>query len=197
MPTGELRWSDQTYTCFGYTPGKVIPSFELFESHIHEQDRALVQAKVQLSLAQGSEYEVEFRFRRVDGSARIGRATGHVERDLQGTSLTLSGAMQDITVLRQSEQRFKVAFRASPLAASIARMADGVFVDVNDKYEKYFGWTANDILGRSSVDIGLWTDKATRDVWIDELKRHNTTLDFESQWRNKRGELRQVSTPLN
>jgi diguanylate cyclase (GGDEF)-like protein/PAS domain S-box-containing protein len=193
IATGELRWSDQTYTCFGYTPGKVIPSFELFESHIHEQDRALVQAKVQLSLAQGSEYEVEFRFRRVDGSARIGRATGHVERDLQGTSLTLSGAMQDITVLRQSEQRFKVAFRASPLAASIARMADGVFVDVNDKYEKYFGWTANDILGRSSVDIGLWTDKATRDVWIDELKRHNTTLDFESQWRNKRGELRQVS----
>ncbi|WP_119966653.1 EAL domain-containing protein [Simplicispira lacusdiani] len=193
IASGELLWSNETFLCFGYEPGGIVPSFGLFIEHIDPQDRARVQSKVQQTLEQGGEYEAEFRFHRADGAARIGRATGHVTRDARGEPLAMSGAMQDITVLRQTEQRFQVAFRASPLAASIAQISNGLFLEVNDKYEKYFGWTRDDLIGRTTLEVGLWVDLASREAWLDELRRQGTSLDFESQWRCKSGEIRHVS----
>ena len=193
LVTGALHWSDETLACFGYVPGSVTPSFEVLLQHVDPQDRARVEAAVRQTLKQRKDYQEEFQFERLDGSVRIGLATGHVECDAQGHPITLSGAMQDITLLRQTEQRFQVAFRASPLAASIAQISDGRFIEVNGKYEKYFGWTRADLIGKSTLEIGLWVDLASREAWLDELKRAGTALDFESQWRCKSGEIRQVS----
>ncbi|MBA4113023.1 MAG: hypothetical protein C0492_06645 [Verminephrobacter sp.] len=193
IATGELHWSDETYACFGYAPGSIVPTFELYVSHIEPHDRARVQSLVERALEQDTDYHAEFQFHRADGSMRVGRATGHVERDSRGTPITMSGAMQDITVLRQTEQRFQVAFRASPLAASIAQTSNGLFLEVNDKYEKYFGWTREDLIGKTTLEVGLWVDQASRRAWLDELHRHGSVLDFESQWRCKSGEIRQVS----
>jgi diguanylate cyclase (GGDEF)-like protein/PAS domain S-box-containing protein len=193
IATGELRWSEETFACFGYAPGGIVPSFEVFMEHVDPQDRERVQAQVQQSLARGEGYQVEFRFHRVDGRACVGRATGEVQRGLAGQPLVMSGAMQDITELRQTEQRFQVAFRASPLAASIARMSDGLFLEVNEKYEKFFGWTCDDLVGRTTLEVGLWVDMASRQAWLGELQLHGTVLGFESQWRCRSGEIRQVS----
>jgi len=191
--TDELAWSDETFAGFGYEPGSIQPTFGLFMERVDPADRVVVQSRLQQALEQGDTYDVEFRFHRPDGAARIGRTIGHVERDTEGKPLTISGAMQDITVLRQTEQRFRVAFRASPLAASIAQASNGLFLEANDKYEKYFGWTREDLIGKTTVEVGLWSDLASRDAWLDELKRKGTALDFESQWRCKSGELRHVS----
>jgi len=193
LATGELHWSDETFACFGYAPGDIVPTFERFMQHIDPQDRAFVQGEVQRAIEQGCEYQAEFRFHRADGAARIGRATGHVECDARGIPITTSGAMQDITVLRQTEQRFRVAFRASPLAASIATASTGLFLEVNDKYEKYFGWSRDDLLGKTTREVGLWVDLASRQAWLDELQRSGTSLGFESQWRCKSGAIRHVS----
>ena len=193
IATGQLRWSDETYACFGYAPGSITPTFDLFASRIAPQDRAQVQALVERSLEQGTDYHAEFQFHRADGSLRVGRATGQVVRDAQGAPITMSGAMQDITALRQTEQRFQVAFRASPLAASIAQTSNGLFLEVNDKYEKYFGWTRADLIGKTTLEVGLWVDPVSRQAWLGELQRHGSVLDFESQWRCKSGEIRQVS----
>jgi diguanylate cyclase (GGDEF)-like protein/PAS domain S-box-containing protein len=193
VPSGELRWSEETYRCFGYKPDEVTPSFDLFISHVLEEDRAALQAAVNNSLQSGDPYLVEFRYRRVDGSLRFGRANGRVQRDADGNPLTMFGAMQDVTAMRQSEQRLQAAFRASPFAASIARVTDGVFVYVNDKFEKYFGWKSADMLGKTSVDIGLWPDMQTRKAWVEELLRAGTLLDFECRWRDRQGSMRYVS----
>ncbi|GAB2532411.1 hypothetical protein GCM10027032_20280 [Simplicispira piscis] len=193
IATGELHWGDETLKCFGYAPGSQSPTIEAFLQHIIPQDRRRIEASLQSTLELRTDYQEEFQFVRMDGSVRIGLATGHVECNVQGHPITLSGAMQDITLLRQTEQRFQVAFRASPLAASIAQISDGRFIEVNDKYEKYFGWTRADLIGKSTLDIGLWVDLASRQAWLDELRRVGTALDFESQWRCKSGEIRLVS----
>jgi diguanylate cyclase (GGDEF)-like protein/PAS domain S-box-containing protein len=125
---------------------------------VEQDDRQRVQDAVSKALAQDAAYEMEFRFRRADGSLGVGFASGSVQRDAAGQPITLGGAMQDITGLRESELRFKVAFRASPLAASIARVRDGLFVEVNDRYETWFGWPAHELVGRTTREVGLWAD---------------------------------------
>ncbi|MFA7291317.1 MAG: EAL domain-containing protein [Rhodocyclaceae bacterium] len=191
--SGALVWGNETYRCFGYAPGDVEPSFELFLEHVHAGDRERVAAAVQQAIDDDSTYLTEFGFRRTDGGSRVGRATGHIIRDGEGKALLMSGAMQDITELRQSEHRFNVAFRASPLAASIARARDGIFVEANDKYEKYFGWRRDELIGHTSVEVGLWTDEETRQTWLETLRRDGTVLDFESVWRSKHGDVRHIS----
>ncbi len=193
LATGELRWSDEVFACFGYAPGAVVPSFEGFLQHVVDADRARVQAAVQKALDQGESYEAQFQYTACDGSVHSGRATGRVVRDTLGQAVVMSGAMQDITALRQSEERFRVAFRASPLAVSITRCQDGVFVDVNDKYERYFGWRRDELLGKTAVDLGLWRDERARQDWLQELESAGTTLGHETQCRTRDGDMRHVS----
>lgn len=189
----ELHWSDETFACFGYAPGQVKPSFEGFLSHVEPADRSRVRKAVDDALAGDAAYEIEFRFRRVDGSLSVGFASGSVQRDGEGQPLSLGGALQDITSLRESEMRFKVAFRASPLAASISRVRDGMFVEVNDRYTTWFGWSPAELVGRTILEVGLWADLGVREAWREELRRKGSTLEFEAVWVCKSGEHRQVS----
>src|SRR3990167_3365838 len=50
IATVELHWSDETYACFGYAPGSIVPTFELYVSHIEPHDRARVQSLVERAL---------------------------------------------------------------------------------------------------------------------------------------------------
>lgn len=189
----ELRWSDEVFACFGYAPGAIVPTLDGFLSHIELADRETVRKAVLETLAGGHQYEMEFRFRRADGSLGFGFASSSLQRDSAGQPATLGGAMQDITRLREHEMRFKVAFRASPLPASIVRLRDGMFVEVNDRYECVFGWRPAELIGRSVPDAGLWVRPEARDAWLEEFRRTGTTIGFETEWRCKSGEHRQVS----
>ncbi len=191
--TQELVWSDETFLSLGYAPRSVEPSFRLFLSHVEPGDRERVQQRIEGVLADGGSYQMEFRFRRADGTLGVGHATGMLIRNDAGEPVTLWGAMQDISSLRESELRFQTAFRASPMAASIARVRDGLFVEVNDRYGSVFGWTPADLIGRTAGDAGLWADPAARDAWVLDFERTGSTHDLEAEWLCKSGERRQIS----
>ncbi len=188
-----VTWSDEIFTSLGYTPGEVQPTVERFHKHVDPADCDRIRSRVDQAIAEGGSYRMEFRFRRVDGTAGVGYASGSLLRDAAGEPVTLWGAMQDITNLRESELRFQTAFRASPLPASIARVRDGLFVEVNDRYGEVFGWTPADLIGRTVFDVGIWADPAAREAWRIEFERTGTTIDLETDWICKSGERRQVS----
>jgi diguanylate cyclase (GGDEF)-like protein/PAS domain S-box-containing protein len=96
-------------------------------------------------------------------------------------------------VLKQSELKFATAFASSPVAASIALLRDGSFIEVNANFERDFGWGTADLRGRTSTDVGLWPNAKLREEFVEQLKRQGRTLNFESVWRHKNGELRQIS----
>lgn len=189
----ELVWSDEIYAMFGYAVGSVKPTYERFLDHIEAAERDQIRARVHAAVTQHGSYLVEFRFRRTDGTARVGHASGTLVVNPQGEPVMFWGAMQDITSLRESELLFQTAFRASPLAASITRVRDGLFVEVNDRYGDVFGWTPADLVGRTVGDVGLWADPAAREVWRESFEHTGTTLDLEAEWVCKSGERRHVS----
>ncbi len=95
--------------------------------------------------------------------------------------------------LRQSRQSFSVAFESCPIAASIASPEDGRFIEVNANYERDFGWTREELIGRSSLEIGLWPDRAARDAWLAAMRAAGRLVNHETVWRARNGELRHVS----
>src|SRR5687768_4206884 len=69
-------------------------------------------------------------------------------------------ALTDITdrvrteqALRESEQRFILAFHANPLPMSITRLPDGIHLEVNDAAVRHSGFTRDEMLGRTKADL--------------------------------------------
>ncbi|MDO8931489.1 MAG: EAL domain-containing protein [Rhodocyclaceae bacterium] len=97
------------------------------------------------------------------------------------------------TEMSLAQERFAVAFRASPIAASIGRVADSCLIEVNDKWQRDFGWAREELIGKKALGLGIWPDLATRQAFIEALRRDSTVFDHVTRWRRKDGELRDVS----
>jgi len=117
-----------------------------------------------------------------------------------GRPLKRTSVLQDITelkladtALRRSEQMFSTAFSSCPVAASIASAEDGRFIEVNANFERDFGWTKTDLLGRTSVEVGVWSDDAARLPWAEKIRAAGRLVDYESIWMHKNGQQRNVS----
>ena len=76
---------------------------------------------------------------------------------------------------RAEQQHFQTAFHASPLSASIARTCDGRIVDVNDNCLRDFGWRREEMIGKTSMELGVWPDAKARQRFIEALRASSTT----------------------
>jgi len=57
--------------------------------------------------------------------------------------------------LRESEEKFHRAFNNAPAMISISRIDDGTYLDVNHLFLSVSGFTREEAIGRSSVELGL------------------------------------------
>jgi PAS domain S-box-containing protein len=91
--------------------------------------------------------------------------------------------------LRESEARFSAAFRASPVLITIARMSDGRFVEVNEAFLNWGGYQREEIIGRTSTDLGLWVNLPEREEFWRELQRAGSIRHQERNVRDKHGAI--------
>nr|WP_306296684.1 PAS domain S-box protein [Pseudomonas taiwanensis] len=64
--------------------------------------------------------------------------------------------------LCSSEEKFAKAFRSTPDAVVITDRASGCFMEVNVGFERQFGWSQDETIGHSSLELGIWEDPAQR-----------------------------------
>ncbi|HXU75080.1 MAG TPA: PAS domain S-box protein [Methylomirabilota bacterium] len=91
--------------------------------------------------------------------------------------------------LRESEARFSAAFEASPIFISMMRVSDEKYVLANEALVNWLGCTRDEVLGRSSADLGIWDDLAERRASWEELRNHGSIRQKEFRWRNRRGQV--------
>lgn len=88
--------------------------------------------------------------------------------------------------VRESEQKFSRIFYASPEAISITHES-GRFVEVNDAFTRVFGRTRDEAIGKTALEMGLWSDPAQRGRMIELLERDGAVRDFEIHAKTKQG----------
>ena len=152
----------------------------------------------QLAEQGSASFETEMRHR--DGSRLWIIQTGRpLDRNavLEGASIWV---YTDITerkladlALRQSRQMFSAAFESCPIAASIATLADGRFIEANANYERDFGWSKAELIGRTSLEVGFWPSAALRQAWAEELYKNGRLVDYETVWLDRAGSPIHVS----
>ena len=115
---------------------------------------------------------------------KVGEGLGFVSRDI-------TERKKADEALKSSEERFAKAFRSSPAALCITHEKDGVFVDVNDSAVELFGYSREELIGHSSLDMNI-VDSAIRQDLVGRLRHEGSIRSLESEIRNKSGELRQI-----
>jgi len=91
--------------------------------------------------------------------------------------------------LGSQEQKFSKAFHSSPDAVILTRLADGSIYEVNDTFTRMTGFTAAEVIGKTTVDLGLWADASDREIFIGRLREHGSVHGLEFTFRIKSGEL--------
>jgi PAS domain S-box-containing protein len=76
--------------------------------------------------------------------------------------------------LAAMEDTFYKAFRSSPVAISITRLADGTFVDVNDRWQALMKRKRENVIGRTSVDAGIFASDQAREDALGTLRKHRS-----------------------
>jgi PAS domain S-box-containing protein len=81
--------------------------------------------------------------------------------------------------LRASEQKFSILFEKAAFAAALSRLPNGVIVDVNEAFEKGFGYARQEALGRTSLELGVNPDAEGRARILADLQARGAVRDME------------------
>ena len=94
--------------------------------------------------------------------------------------------------LLRSEERFGRMFRASPVAVGISDFESARIIDVNDQWLEFFGYSRDEAIAESAIDLGLWVDPHERDLMAARLNGGATVARIETELRRKNGEIRRA-----
>ncbi|AFY92201.1 two-component system sensor histidine kinase NtrB [Chamaesiphon minutus] len=91
--------------------------------------------------------------------------------------------------LRVSETKFSTAFRSSPDAIAISTLDNGTYLEINDRCLQMLGYRREEMLGRSTLELGVWANPADRDSISQQLQQQGTVSNLEIWFRRKSGEI--------
>jgi PAS domain S-box-containing protein len=116
ISSGKLIWSDEHFRIFGVDPKQTEPTFELFQSRVHPEERALVQRTLDRAILERGGFSLDYRIILPDGSSKHVHAEGRPVLTEAGDIDDFVGTTMDITERKRSEELLRDA------QADLARM---------------------------------------------------------------------------
>jgi PAS domain S-box-containing protein len=90
-----------------------------------------------------------------------------------------------------NELLFK-AFQLSSDAFAVTRLDDGRVIEVNDAFLRLFGFDRDQVIGRTTLELGIWSDPSDRSRLLEALARDGATDSRRIALRTNGGAVRAV-----
>ncbi len=79
---------------------------------------------------------------------------------------------------RISEAMFSAAFHCSPDYITISRLSDGTILEVNQAFIQLVGWSREESIGTTSLNLGLWPIPEERAAVVELVSQHGALRNF-------------------
>ncbi len=197
-----MRCNARYAEIIGYAPEE-IPGLTIQQITAPEDlDKTLIHFK-ETGSAETGYSNWEKRYIRKDGSLAWVRVTTSIQRDSAGQPLHYIAVVEDINArkiaeerlaaaqraLKVSEERYRTAFQTSLDSIAINRLSDGMYIDCNKVFLDTNNYERDEVLGRTSVELGIWADSRDRRSFVSILRESSHCRDLEIRVRKKNGEV--------
>ncbi len=112
------------------------------------------------------------------------------EKFIVGTIIDITEQEKAQAESRKSEEKFKKAFYTNPESININRLSDGLYVSVNKGFSDLTGYSEEEVLGKTSIEIDIWHNPKDRAELIEGLNKHGKVENLEAQFRLKNGGIK-------
>ncbi|SPE29838.1 Diguanylate cyclase/phosphodiesterase with PAS/PAC sensor(S) [Candidatus Sulfotelmatomonas gaucii] len=112
-----------------------------------------------------------------------------VMRDIsvaRAAALQLASAQE---ALRTSEGRYRTVFQTSLDPVCITRLSDGSIIDANRAFLEAMGFARDEVIGHSTLQLGIWADQHERQDMVRTLQEHSAFREIQARFRKKSGEI--------
>ncbi|MEI6123378.1 MAG: PAS domain S-box protein [Bacteroidota bacterium] len=104
-----------------------------------------------------------------------------------GQDITDSKRAED--ALKESEEKYSIAFKTSPYAIIITNPANGRIVNANDSFYTFSGYTHKETESNTTLEMNLWANPADRAQVVKKLQKGEKVVSQEYTFRKKNGEI--------
>ncbi|HUK85647.1 MAG TPA: PAS domain S-box protein, partial [Candidatus Acidoferrum sp.] len=117
-------------------------------------------------------------------------------RDKNRKIVSIVNIFRDVTenkkaeaALVESEKKFRKVFAIGHDAFLISTLKESTIIDINERFTKMFGYTIQEAVGKSAIELGLWANLSDREKIASHLKSKGKIENIQISCRRKNGEL--------
>ena len=130
---------------------------------------------------QGEAVRCEAHFQTAEGKTKWVDLSLTPMKDDSGKVVLLVPEAREITetkqaeeVLRESERKLGLIFDKAPFAIALAKLPEGVIADVNEAWVKTFGYSKEEAVGKTSLELGINRDPEGRTRLYAEVQQRGS-----------------------
>lgn len=206
LQTGSVEFDERARLQYGFETSQT--TLAEVTNRIHPEDVARLGAEIAAATAPASDgkFSTEYRVIHPDGSVHwlaigvrvtfAGEGAGRQAVMGYGTSLEITERKQADEALRQSEQKYSALFEKAAVPMALTKMPAGVFADVNEAFRASFGYSREELLEKTSVEIGM-VRPAERAQSYFNLEKYGALQNSEKHLFTKAGEARIGAVNIN
>lgn len=91
--------------------------------------------------------------------------------------------------LRESEQLLSIIFREIPSLIAITTLKEGLYIDVNEAFEKAIGYSREELIAHTSSELKFFVNPADREQMIKKIQQDGLIQNMEINFRKRSGEI--------